>query len=121
MTYLRNSAGQIVLIFGIRYEFKVCNVLTVTFHDWALNFHWFHLFRNKGKDAQKGQNNNNILILTRQVADHSRFQAVPLIPIPPTEPGIRMLLDSSAVPNSGTKPANFDSLTDFHVISVQNL
>ena len=54
MTYLRNSAGQIVLIFGIRYEFKMCNVLTVTFHDWALNFHWFHLFRNKGKDAQKG-------------------------------------------------------------------
>lgn len=67
-----------------------------------------------GKTLKKAKN-NNILILTRQVADHSRFQDVPLIPIPPTEPGIRMLLDS------GTKPANFDSLTDFHFISVQNL
>lgn len=73
-----------------------------------------------GGKTLKNAKNNNILILTRQVADHSRFQDVPLIPIPPTEPGIRTLLNSSAVPNSGTKQANFDSLTDFHFISVQN-
>ena len=39
-----------------------------------------------GGKTLKNAKNNNILILTRQVADHSRFQAVPIIPIPPTEP-----------------------------------
>ena len=97
----------------------MCNVLTVTFHDWALNFHWFHLFR-RGKRRSK--------TLKTTTSSYSRDRSLTTrgskpfhsFPFPRPSPVSERLLNGSTVPNSGTKPANFDSLTDFHFISVQN-